>query len=109
MPPSVPAAEAGERALAASGVDRADIGILINTSVSRDYLEPSTASIVHGRLGLPVDATNFDLGNACLGFLNGMNLVSTMIEHGEIDHGMVVNAERPVCGGDHPRAAAARQ
>lgn len=93
VPPSVPAAEAGERALAASGVDRADIGILINTSVSRDYLEPSTASIVHGRLGLPVDATNFDLGNACLGFLNGMNLVSTMIEHGEIDHGMVVNAE----------------
>ncbi|MEP6462709.1 MAG: 3-oxoacyl-ACP synthase III [Frankiaceae bacterium] len=91
--PSEPAAEAGERAMTASGVDRSQIGILINTSVSRDYLEPSTAAIVHGRLGLPVEAINFDLGNACLGFVNGMNLVSTMIEHGEIDHGLVVNAE----------------
>lgn len=91
--PSAPAAEAGERAIEASGIDRSSIGILVNTSVSRDYLEPSTASIVHGALGLPVDAMNFDLGNACLGFINGMNLVSTMIEHGEIDHGIVVNAE----------------
>lgn len=91
--PSTVAAEAGELAIAASGVPPERIGVLINTSVSRDYVEPSTASIVHGRLGLAPEALNFDLGNACLGFLNGMNLVATMIEHGELDHGLVVNAE----------------
>lgn len=91
--PSEKAAEAGEKALADSGVDRADIGILVNTSVCRDYLEPSTASIVHGRMGLPPEAANFDVGNACLGFVNGMNVVASMIERGEIDHGLVVNAE----------------
>lgn len=91
--PSEIAARAGELALADSGVDRNDIGALINTSVSRDYLEPSTASLAHGRMELPAEAVNFDVGNACLGFINGMNVVASMIEHGEIDHGLVVNGE----------------
>ncbi|MFC5138977.1 3-oxoacyl-ACP synthase III [Actinomycetospora rhizophila] len=91
--PSEVAARAGERALRDSGVCRDEIGALINTSVSRDHLEPSTASIVHGLMELPPEAVNFDLGNACLGFLDGMNLVSTMIEAGQIDHGLVVAGE----------------
>ncbi len=91
--PSEVAAEAGELALANSGVDRHDVGALLNTSVCRDYLEPSTASLVHGRMELPTEAVNFDVGNACLGFVNGMNVVASMIEHGEIDHGLVVDGE----------------
>ncbi len=91
--PSTAAAAVGELALTRSGVAREDIGALINTSVDRDYLEPSTASIVHGRMQLPPMALNLDLGNACLGFLNGMSLVAAMIEQGEIDHGLVVDAE----------------
>ncbi len=91
--PSTHAAEAGERALAASGVRREDLGMLVNTSVSRDYIEPSTASIVHGAMGLSPLAGTFDIGNACLGFLNGMNFVAAMIEREEIDHGLVVCAE----------------
>jgi 3-oxoacyl-[acyl-carrier-protein] synthase-3 len=91
--PSDAAALAGEKAIEASGVDRRDIGILINTSVCRDYIEPSTASITHGKLGLPDTALNFDVGNACLGFLNGMTIVAAMLERGEIDHGLIVNGE----------------
>jgi acyl-CoA:acyl-CoA alkyltransferase len=91
--PSDVAAQAGELALERSGVDRDDIGVLLNTSVSRDHLEPSTASIVHGRMGLPPEAVNFDVGNACLGFLNGMNVVGAMIERGEVEHGLVVAGE----------------
>src|SRR5690242_3033319 len=64
--PSEVAARAGEDALRRSGVHRSEIGALINTSVSRDHLEPSTASIVHGLMELPPEAVNFDLGNACL-------------------------------------------
>ncbi len=91
--PSEIAAGAGEKALAASGIDKADVGALVNTSVCRDYLEPSTASLAHGRMGLPTEAVNFDLGNACLGFINGMNVVAGMIESGQVDHGIVVNGE----------------
>lgn len=91
--PSEVAAQAGELALQAAGLDAGDMGVLVNTSVCRDFIEPSTASLVHGRLGLPTEAVSFDIGNACLGFLNGMNVVAAMIERGEVDHGLVVDGE----------------
>ena len=91
--PSEVAAQAGELAIERSRIKREDIGIVINTSVCRDYIEPSVASFVHHRLGLASSALNYDLGNACLGFLNGMSVVAGMIERGEIDHGLVVDGE----------------
>jgi acyl-CoA:acyl-CoA alkyltransferase len=86
-------AMAAEKALAAAGVDRSEIQIVVNTSVCRDYVEPSTACIVHHKLGLQPTALNFDVGNACLGFLDGITVVANMIELGQIDTGLVVAGE----------------
>lgn len=91
--PSDAATLAAQKALAASGVAHEHIGILINTSVCRDYLEPSTASIIHGNLGLADTCQNFDVGNACLGFLNGMDIAARMIEQGTIEYALVVDGE----------------
>jgi 3-oxoacyl-[acyl-carrier-protein] synthase-3 len=91
--PSDAAAMAGEKAIEAAGVDRSKLGILINTSVCRDYLEPSTACIAHAELGLSETCMNFDLGNACLGFVNGMDMVGNMIERGQVDYAILVNGE----------------
>ena len=91
--PSQAAALAGEKALIEAGIDRSRIGIIINTSVCRDFIEPSTACIVHERLGLSPDCLNFDLGNACLAFLSGMQMVGNMIDRGQIDYGLIVNGE----------------
>jgi 3-oxoacyl-[acyl-carrier-protein] synthase-3 len=91
--PSEAAALAGEKALLDSGIDRSRIGIIVNTSVCRDYIEPSTACLVHQRLGLSTECLNFDLGNACLGFLSGMQVVSNMIERGQVDYALVVDGE----------------
>jgi 3-oxoacyl-[acyl-carrier-protein] synthase-3 len=92
------AAMAGAKALAESGVDPAKIGLLINTSVSKAHLEPSTAVAVHHALGLPPDCQNFDVSNACLGFVNGMQIAAAMIDGGQLDYALVVNGEdaRPV-------------
>ncbi len=87
------AALAGRRALERSGVPRESIGLLVSTSVSRDYIEPSTASVVHGRLGLPDTCQNFDLANACLAFINAMDLAAGMIERGAIEFALIVDAE----------------
>jgi 3-oxoacyl-[acyl-carrier-protein] synthase-3 len=84
---------AGVKALADAGIDPDKVGLLVNTSVSRDYLEPSTASIVSGNLRLPDTCQNFDVANACLAFLNGMDIASRMIERGEIDYALVVDGE----------------
>lgn len=87
------AAMAGERAIVASGVDRNRIGLLIDTSVCRTRLEPSSAVTVHDALGLPSTCLNFDLVNACLGFMNAMHLAGTMIDAGQIDYAVIVDGE----------------
>lgn len=87
------AAMAGAKALAEAGVDPERIGLLINTSVCRDHLEPSAAVDVHRQLGLPTTCLNFDLANACLGFMNGMQLAATMIDAGQVDYALIVDGE----------------
>src|SRR5437879_67542 len=46
------AALAGAKALAESGIDPSEMGLLINTSVSRAHLEPATAVSIHDAIGL---------------------------------------------------------
>jgi 3-oxoacyl-[acyl-carrier-protein] synthase-3 len=91
--PSEAAAAAGEKALAASGLERAEVGCLIHASVCRDYLEPATASLVHHKLGLREECVAWDLSNACLGFANAMAAVGSMIERGAVRAALVVAAE----------------
>ncbi len=91
--PSDAAALAAKRAIDAAGIDPQRLGILINSSVCRDFVEPSTACMVHGKLGLGPGCLNFDVGNACLGFLSGMEIIGSMIERRQIDYGIVVDGE----------------
>jgi len=87
------AVEAGDKALAEAGVDRGAVDLLINTSVTRTHLEPSVAVRIHHGLGLPTSAVNFDLANACLGFVNGMTLAAHLIDAGQVRYAMVVDGE----------------
>ncbi len=91
--PSQAGIKAAEKAISKSGVNKEDIGCLLHTSVSRDFLEPATATVVHDSLGLPPTATIFDISNACLGFINGMVTLANMIELGQIKAGIVVGCE----------------
>lgn len=84
---------AGRRALAEAQVDPSDVGLLINTSVSRRHLEPSVAVRLHHGLALPSSAINFDVANACLGFVSGMSLAANMIQAGQVRYALVVNGE----------------
>lgn len=91
--PSEAAALAGEKAIASGNIPREKIGCLIMCSVSRDFLEPATATIVHSRLGLSEKAVVFDISNACLGVLTGMTVLANMIELGQVEAGLLVSGE----------------
>jgi len=93
MTPSQASMRAAEKAISESGIDKEDIGCLLHTSVSRDFLEPATAPVAHDSLGLPPAATLFDISNACLGFINGMVTLANMIELGQVKAGIVVGCE----------------
>lgn len=91
--PSDVATMAAKKALLQSGVSKDSVGALVSCSVCKDYIEPSVAAIVHGKLNLPTTAHNYDIGNACLGFLSGMTVIADQIELGRIDVGIVVAGE----------------
>lgn len=91
--PSEAATLAGKRVLETAEVEPKDIECLIFTSVSRDMMEPATASFVHNKLGLPSSALIFDISNACLGFLDGMVMLANMIELGQVKNGLIVSGE----------------
>lgn len=89
------ATAAAKKAFAQAG--RSDLlartGLIVSTSVCKDYIEPSVAALVRGQLGLPETCDAFDLGNACLGFINGMDLAASWIEQGRVQVALVVAAE----------------
>lgn len=95
--PGFPASEGATAAarllLSRTGIDPSRIGLLISTSVCKDYVEPSMASLVHGNLGLPPTCRNFDVGNACLGFMDAINCAKLFIESGEVERALIVDAE----------------
>ena len=91
--PSEVATLAARKAIADADIDKNKIGVLINTSVCKDYIEPAVAALVHGNLNMPDSCMNFDIGNACLAFINGMQVIGNMIERGQIDYGLIVDGE----------------
>jgi 3-oxoacyl-[acyl-carrier-protein] synthase-3 len=91
--PSQAGTLAGKKVLETADIDPKSIQCLIFTSVSRDMMEPATASFVHDRLGLSSDALIFDISNACLGFLDGMVMLANMIELGQVENGLIVSGE----------------
>ncbi|KAA9395715.1 3-oxoacyl-ACP synthase III [Kocuria coralli] len=89
------AVEAAQAALDEAGVSPDQVGLLINCSVTRDGYEPALSVSEHARLGMPSSTLNFDITNACLGFVNGLTVASTMIDAGAVDYAVVLAGEDP--------------
>lgn len=73
------AIEAGSRALAAAGVDPADVDAVLVATSSADDIVPQAAPIVAGTLGCE-RAMAWDVGLACTGFLAGLQQGAALIE-----------------------------
>jgi 3-oxoacyl-[acyl-carrier-protein] synthase-3 len=69
------------------------VELFIHAAVSRDMLEPASASFAHRKIGLPASAQIFDVSNACLGFLNSLTIAAGLIESGQIRCALVAAGE----------------
>ena len=72
--------EAGRKALDQSGIDPADIDLVVLATTTPDQLVPATASVVQDQLGLRCGA--FDVNAACSGFTYGLVAAQGMITMG---------------------------
>ena len=91
--PSDLSSQAAKNLFSKSKVNKNDIDLLVHSSVCRNFLEPSTASIIHGNLELNPECTIFDLSNACLGMVNAWVVAANMIETGQIKRALIVSGE----------------
>jgi len=101
-PPGFSVAEGAARAvhnlMKASPVPAGAIEALIYGGVCREYFEPATACHVASALhrdgvSLHPRATILDIGNACLGVMNGILDIANRIELGQIRAGLAVSCE----------------
>lgn len=96
-PPAFPVSE-GALDAARDALDRAgwrpdELQALLYGGVCREMVEPATACRVAARLGVGTDVWIHDIGNACLGALDGIVEIANRIELGQIRRGMVVSCE----------------
>jgi 3-oxoacyl-[acyl-carrier-protein] synthase-3 len=91
--PSGASAAAGRAVLAKSRLKAEQVELFIHAAVSRDMLEPATASFAHREIGLSSSAQIFDVSNACLGFLNSLTVAAGLIESGQIRCALVAAGE----------------
>lgn len=91
--PSDASAAAGRAVLKESALQPEQVELFIHAAVSRDMLEPATASFAHRKIGLPATAQILDVSNACLGFLNALTLAAGLIEAGQIRCALIAAGE----------------
>lgn len=59
---------AAKQAIERAGIDPADIGLIIDSTITSDFVTPSVSCIIQREIGA-VNASCFDLGAACSGFV----------------------------------------
>jgi 3-oxoacyl-[acyl-carrier-protein] synthase-3 len=87
------AARAGSKALAAAGIDPADVSCVILATMSYLYQAPPAAAACAAELGAR-RATAIDLGAACAGFSHALAVANSLVSSGEARHVVVVGSER---------------
>jgi len=87
------AAVAGKHAIAAAGIDAADIDMLIMCTCTPDRLIPSAAAMIQAKIGLP-NAGTMDLNAACTGFIYGLATGAGLISSGAAGKVLVIGGEK---------------
>lgn len=75
--------KAAEDLIADLGWDKESIDLMIYVSVSRDYNEPNTATVIQGKMGLPITCATMDVPMACSGFCYGLSVVGSYLALGQ--------------------------
>lgn len=82
--------------------EKDSIDLLVFVSPAPDYIFPTTACILHNRLGLKRECAAFDIPFGCSGWVYGMTVVGNLLSSGSIKRAILLV-------GDTPTRAASKQ
>jgi len=86
------ARQAGQRALAAAGIDANQLDLLIVATTTPDNTFPSTATKVQGQIGMTKGCA-FDVQAVCSGFVYALAVADNFIKAGQAKTALVIGAE----------------
>ena len=84
--------EAAQRAIASAGITPDDIGLIIVATSTPDFIFPSTACLLQGKLGIK-RCPAFDVQAVCSGFIYALDIADKFIRSGSCKYALVVGAE----------------
>lgn len=84
--------EAAKKALEDSSLEASQIDLILVSTNSPDYLSPSTAAIIQGKLGAS-NASAFDINAACSGFVYAAVTAEQFIKSGYYKYVLVISVE----------------
>lgn len=85
------ACRAAEVLMKELGWSRDSIDLLIFCGPSRDFIQPDTACIIQGKLGLPGSTMAFDMTLGCTGWTYGVTTASSILQNGAIKRALLLN------------------
>ena len=88
-----------DQALQQADMDKDEIDLLIYTGVARGFVEPANSCFVAHSLGLK--CRNFDVLDACMGWVTSMDIVNDKMKAGAIRKAAIVNMEFNLVEGGH--------
>jgi 3-oxoacyl-[acyl-carrier-protein] synthase-3 len=84
---------AANHAIAAAGIDKNAIDLIIIGTVTPDRIFPSAACALQQRLGITNKCPAFDVGAGCAGFIYALSIADQFIRTGAIKTALVIGAE----------------
>jgi 3-oxoacyl-[acyl-carrier-protein] synthase-3 len=88
-------AASAQSLMASLGWEKDSIDGLIMVTQTPDYFLPSTACVVHKRLGLNTSCAAFDVGLGCSGYPYGLWMAGMMLQNGGFKRILLLHGETP--------------
>jgi 3-oxoacyl-[acyl-carrier-protein] synthase-3 len=85
--------EAAQMLINTREIDVNKIGSLIFVTQKPDQRVPSTAFLIHKRLGLSKECSCFDLNLACSGYVYGLQLIMSMLKHSALPLALLITGD----------------
>lgn len=85
--------KAFEECITQLGWDRDSIEAIVYLSVVHDYIQPNTACILQGRLGLKEDCYTLDINHGCPGYIIGLSTLASLMMSGNIRRAVLLNGD----------------
>jgi 3-oxoacyl-[acyl-carrier-protein] synthase-3 len=81
------------KALEDAGIDKEELDLIIVATSSPEKISPSTACIIHNKLGIKKDVPSFDINAVCSGFIYALTIGATFISSGMYKNILVIATE----------------